>query len=904
MRGERFGGAMSNSPPPPGAERLLRLAIRGPEWRDAVLGDLAEEHRALAQRLGRRRARAWYWRQAVAIAARVSVSRLLPGSVTRRPWRPPVLDAEPRSRWAWTRDARYAVRALLARPALSAVIVLTLALALAANATIFNLADALYLRPFRFQDVDRLVVIATAPKNDPLADRSSVAPADYREWAAQSTTLTGFAAADFWDPNLSDVDQPEQLAGFRVTPSFFRAIKAEPLLGRLFSDEEAVPGRDRRVVISHALWTRRFAADPGLIGRSIRLNGEPYDVIGVTQPRPGLPYGSQIWAPLAYTDQEWLERSRGWLLVLAELGDGQSMDSATAEMESIVERQRQQYPDTHTRREVSVVSFTRGLSDAGAGPFLAIWQVAALLLLLIASANIANLLLARGTERQHEFAIRLALGAGRRRLALQMLFEGAWLALTAVVLAVPLAAFGVEATRRGLPPSLIRWVAGYEFLRVDFAVLGVTALLGAGATILFSLLPALQASKAAVADALRQSGRTVTPSHARQWLGTSLAAGQVALTLALIVGSALILGAVDGAANGALGFDKRNVMTAQLTLPDGPYQSPERRRQFVAHVVDRLRGMPAIESVGVVAFLPYQGTSSNRPIHPEGVELTPAELRRADLQRVTPEYFATMRIPILAGRGLSDADTAETRPVVVVSRSFADRYWPGEHAIGRRFRIAADGPWLEVVGLAGDIMHDWFMQQRRPTFYRPVAQDPPFMMAFTVRTFGDPLAVAGELRRAIGVADPDQPILQLATMEQVVEDKVGGIAYLARALAAMSGIALVLSMMGVYSLIAYLASRRTQEIGVRMALGATRWQVVRLTIIHALVITGLGLAIGTALAVALGQVMASALFGLVTLRAWPVVTMIVALGLVSVGAGYLPARRAAALDPTDALRTS
>jgi putative ABC transport system permease protein len=421
---------------------------------------------------------------------------------------------------------------------------------------------------------------------------------------------------------------------------------------------------------------------------------------------------------------------------------------------------------------------------------------------------------------------------------------------------------------------------------------------------MFSLLPALQASSAAVADALRQSGRTATASRARHWLRTGLAAGQVALTLALVVASVLILGAVDNAVNGALGFDKRNLMTAQLTLPDVPYETPERRRQFITQVVDRLRGMPAIESVGVVAFLPYQGSSSNRPIYPEGVELTPAEARRADLQRVTPDYFGTMRIPVLAGRGLSDADTADARPVVVVSRSFADRYWPGESAVGRRFRIAADAPWLEVVGVTGDIMHDWFMQQRRPTFYRPAAQDPPFMMAFAVRTFGDPLAVAGELRRAIGAADPDQPILQLATMDQVVADKVGGVAYLARALAVMSGIALVLSVMGVYSLIAYLASRRTQEIGVRMALGATRGQVVRLTIGHALVITAIGLIVGTALAVALGQVMATALFGLVTLRAWPVVAMVVALGLVSVAAGYLPARRAAALDPTDALRTS
>jgi predicted permease len=314
--------------------------------------------------------------------------------------------------------------------------------------------------------------------------------------------------------------------------------------------------------------------------------------------------------------------------------------------------------------------------------------------------------------------------------------------------------------------------------------------------------------------------------------------------------------------------------------------------------------MPAVESVSVVSYLPYQGGAASRPIYPEGVELTPADVRRADFQRVTPAYFETMRIPILMGRGITDADREDGRQVAVVSRSFADRFWPGETPLGRRFRVAADGPWVEIVGVCGDILHDWFMNQRRPTFYRPFAQDAPFTMSFAVRTSGDPLGVAGELRRAVSAADPDQPILQLATMDEVMANKVGGVAYLARALAAMSGIALVLSLMGVYSLMAYLAARRTQEIGVRMALGATRWEVIRLTLTQVLVITGLGLAIGAALAVALGQVMASVLFGLVTLQALPVVAMVLALGVVSVAAGYLPARRAANLNPTDALRTN
>ena len=889
--------------PPPRAEALLRRSIADAEWRDAVSGDLREEFTAYSCRVGPSQARRWYWRQAIGLSLRFTASRVLPSARPRRAWTVP--DAcEGRSRWAWLSDGRYALRALAHRPALSCAIVVTLALALAANATIFTLADALYLRPFRFAGVDRVVVVSSAPEHDPLADRTSVAPADFRDWARESTTLSRFAAADFWDPNLSGVDQPEQLAGFRVSPAFFPALRIEPLLGRTFTEDEAVPGRDRRVVISHGLWTRRFAGDPLLVGRMIRLNGEPYEVVGVTRPGPSLPYGAEVWSPLAYTEAQWLERRRGGLLVIASLADGQTLDTARAEMSAIVARQREQFPLTHATREVSVLSLTRALSDSAAGPFMVIWQAAALVLLLVACANIANLLLARGTERQHEFAVRLALGAQRWRLALQVMIEGAWLALVAVALAVPLAALGVAGLKRGLPTSVLRWVAGYEFLRLDLTMLLATAMLGAAATLFFSLLPALQASGAAVSGSLRQGGRTTTLSRGRRWLGTGLAAGQVALTLALVVAAALILGAVDGAVNGALGFDKRQVMTASLTLAERPYADQERRRQFVSSVLDRLRDMPAVESLGAVSFLPYGGASSNRPVYPEGVELTEAEVRRADLQRATPGYFETMKIPVLEGRGLNDSDRAGARPVVVVSRSFAERYWPDESAIGHRFRIGADTPWLEVVGVTGDIVHDWFMNQRRPTFYLPVAQDAGLTMSFVVRTTGKPLDVAGELRRAIATADPDQPILELRTMDQVVADKVGGINYLARALAIMGGIAMVLALMGVYSLIAYLAARRTQEFGVRLALGATRWQLIRLNIRQALVITGLGLALGTALAVGIGRAMASALFGLVSLDVLPVVAMVTVIGLTALAAGFLPARKAANLDPTEALRIS
>lgn len=887
--------------PPPAAERLVRAAIRDPEWRDAVAGDLREEFLALVRRRGGGAARRWYWSQALRLTGRFALSRLVPAAAPSR--RFTVADADtPGAGVGWTRECRHAWRALTRRPALSTVIVVTLGVSLAANATIFNLTDALYLRPFRFPGAERAVVVASAAERDPLADRSSVSPADFRDWSEHSRALTNMAAADFWDPNLSEIDEPEQLSGFRVSPSFFRALGVEPMLGRGFTDAEGEPGHDRRVLVSHDLWTGRFGADPSLVGRSLRLDGEPYEVIGIMPPGIKVPYGAKVWAPLAMTGVEWQERRRGWLLVVGRLADSASLQDASAEMTTLVGRQGRDYPETNAKREVTVQTLTRGLGDAGAGPFLMIWQAAALLLLFIACANIANLLLARGAERQAEFAIRLALGASRRRLAAQVLIEGGWLALAAVGLSLPLAVAGVAATRQALPSSVLRWVAGYEFLAVDVSVLAVTGLLAVVATLLFSLLPALNAAGAAVSDSLRQGARTVIAGHNRQWARMGLASAQVALTVALIVAAGLITGAVDNAVNGTLGFDKRQVMTARLTLPDRPYADAEKRRRFIASVLDRVRTLPAVESAGMVSELPYAGSSTGRSIYPEGVELTPAEVRSADFRRVAPGYFETLRLPLVEGRLPDDHDRSASRAVAVVSRDMADRYWPGASALGRRFKTAPDGPWIEVVGVVGDIKHDWFMNQRRPTFYRPAAQDAPFGMAFVVRTIGEPLDVAGELRRAVAAADPDQPILRLASMETVVADKAGGITYLAQALSAMSGIALLLSLMGVYSLMAFLVTRRTQEIGVRMALGASRWQVIRLTAGQAVVITVTGVTLGTGLALGVGRLMESVLFGLVSMDLARVAVMVVALATVALAAGVIPARRAATLDPTVALR--
>ncbi len=354
--------------------------------------------------------------------------------------------------------------------------------------------------------------------------------------------------------------------------------------------------------------------------------------------------------------------------------------------------------------------------------------------------------------------------------------------------------------------------------------------------------------------------------------------------------------------NGEIGFDKHGLAIAQLTLPERPYEPLERRRQFVDGVLERLRGLPGVTSVAAVSSLPYGGSTSSRPLTIEGAP-PDAETRDVSLQRVTPDYFSALRVPLLAGRGLDEGDREDGLPVAVVSRVLAEQYWPAGEAIGGRFRLARDGPWITVVGVAGDVLQDWFTGRREPTVYRPMRQDPPLSMTLVARTTAPPAALAGDLRRAVTAIDADQPVLKAATMDEVVAERLAGIRYFARILMVMSGIALVLSLTGVYSLMAYLAARRTKEIGVRIALGATAPQVRWLAAERALGIVVGGVAVGAVLAAAIGRVMQSVLFGLVTPDLTVLAAAVAVLAVVTMAAGALPAHRAAAQDPWQALRT-
>jgi putative ABC transport system permease protein len=887
--------------PPRLAERLLAAVIRDPEWRDSIVGDLREEFAGLQDRAGLTAARRWYWRQACAIGARRMVPR---SATTRRPrvWAPHEPTASRHWRTGMSRDLRYAWRAVVGQPGTSAVIVVTLALALATNSVSFALLDAIVLRPFRFPAVDRVVMVVSSDPQAGLLDRESVTRGDFADWRRETKTVAQLSAAEWWDANLSGIEQPEQIGGYKVTADFFAALGAIPPLGRSFVPEEETPGSHRRVVLGHALWQRLFAGDPAVIGKTVRVDGEAHEVVGVAPPSFSIPEGAQIWAPLAYSPEQWADRRNRWLITVGRLRDGTTIDDARAEMAAIAERQRRDYPETNTNVPNTVVTFTEGMQDAGARAFLSLMLAASGLLLLIACANIANLLLARGSDRIHEFALRMALGGGRGRLAAQLMLEAGMLTAVAVALALPLAALGLAASRASIAPSIIRFIPGWNYLAVSPTVFLVTALFGVIATVVFALLPALNTVRSDVADTLRQGARTVTSGRQRNWLRNSLAAAQVAITLALVSGSGLMLTAVDRAVNGVTGFDKQNLLAARVVLPDRPYEDAERRRQFIDGVLERMRAVPAVTDAAMVSALPYAGGNQSRQFWPEGIELREGEARFADYRRVTPEYFETMDIPLLTGRGLNAGDRAGGHEVAVVSRALAERYWPDGDAVGRRFRLADEGPWITVVGVVGDVLHDWFLQRRAPTVYRPLAQDAPFGHAFVIRTVGDPLNVAGEFRRAVSAMDADQPILMLQTMNGLMRERTSGIGMIARMLMVVAVIAFGLAVMGLYSLMTFIVSRRTQELGVRLALGATRWQVIAVTLKHGAWITASGLVVGVAAAAALGRLMESALYGVVATDLWQLAALVLLIAGVAAVATYLPARRTATLNPTAALR--
>jgi putative ABC transport system permease protein len=886
--------------PPAGAEWILSAALGPGPAAESILGDLYEEHAVLARRSGARAA-AWYWTQAIRLASRAFASRTIRHLRQSRSPKPLTSTGDPLMRTLGL-EFRHALRSIVQRPALSGILIVTLSLGLGANAAIFALIDSLVLRPYTMPDVDRIVLLSHTRDED-RDRRETVSPADYLDWERQTDVFEHLAAYQWWDANLVGRDEPERVPGFYVSADFLPAIGVQPAIGRNFTSGEETIGAHHRVILSYGLWQRRFAGDTTLVGRAVQIDGAPYEVVGIMPKGFDFPLGSEIWAPLAFDAKAAAERRSRYLTVIGRLAPGRALEDAKAQMAVVNDRLAAEHPDTNRGFNARVYTLAQGMLDIGLGPVLSMWQASAAFVLLIACANVANLLLARGAERQREMAVRLAIGASRLRIVRELLVESAIVALVSVPVALGIAWISIQALRGSMPAKITRFVPGWEAMDVDPRLFAFTAALALLTAMIFGLVPAIQATRPRLAESLKEGGRSMTAGGNRIRLRRGLVVAEMALALPLLVASALSAVSVNRFLNGPQGYNPDGVLSMSVALADGKYHDEQSQRRFATDTVASLRNIPGVQYAAAVNIPPSVGSNSSRQIEIDGrPNPDPANPPTVDYRVATPAIFDTLGLPIRSGRGFTEADREGAQLVAVVSESLARRYWPDQDPLGRRIRVGT-GPFLTVVGVCGDVIHDWFARRNAPTLYRPLAQAPVGYMALLIRTAGDPASLAADARKAVRAVDRDQPMYDVMTLRELVYERTLGLRYVAAIMGIFGSLALLLAIVGVYGVMAYFVTQRTHEIGVRMALGATARDVVRLTVGQAAKLTAIGVGLGIVLWLALSRLIEAGLLGAADADARLTAAIAGLLVTSALAAGYIPARRAATIDPMIALRT-
>jgi putative ABC transport system permease protein len=803
---------------------------------------------------------------------------------------------------AFVLDIRQALRTLAGRPGFSLVAALTLALGVGANAAIFTMVNAALLSGLPFPEADRLAVVWARNAD---GGRLTVYWPEYEDWKAQSRSFEALGAWRGQSVTLTGSGEPDRLVGSFVSGSFFDVLGARPELGRFFRDEESTPATARPVaVLSHHAWERRFARDPGVVGRTLMLNGRAHTVVGIAPPEMGpgravndaFFLATEVWLPAPYfPNKGGLERGQGEFIVVGRLARGVTRDQARADVAVVAGRLEREHPDTQRGRGIEVLSLREQVVGDLRGPLLALMGAVAVVL-LIACANVANLLLARGLQRQREMAVRSALGAGRGRLVRQLLAESLVLAGAGAVLGLGLAAAALRGLLALVPEGTLP-----ADVSIDGRVLAFTGLVALGTALLFGLLPALQGSRPELETVLRDTGRGNAGGRGRRRVRDGLVVAEVALSLVLLVGAGLLMRSVHALGAADPGFRPERILTAEFRLPAARYERPEQIAAFFRSTLDKLKAVPGVESASLVRAVPFSGNSGGSPYVVEGRDVPVGSEPVTQLNIASPDYFRTVGIPVLAGRTFEDRDRADTTPVAVVNGTFARQAWGEGDPLGRRFRLKNDPRWLTVVGVVGDIRHTGFSEKPTPQAYTTHEQDPKIFACVVVRTAGDPLSAARGIREAVWAVDPEQPVWRVRSLESLVAGAQGPTRSIGTLLAAFAGLAVLLAAVGVYGVLSGLVAQRTREIGIRMALGAPTGGVVRLVVGHGLALTAGAVVLGLVASAGVAGLLESMLYGVRPLDPPTFAAAAAILTLVAVAACYLPARRAARLDPVTAL---
>jgi len=807
------------------------------------------------------------------------------------------------------RNLRFALRHLAKSPGFTAVAVLIMALGIGANTAIFSVVHAVLLEPLPFSQPDRLVRLWHVPPQSsfPGITRFAISAANFLDWQKQNTVFEGMALYTFGSYDITGQGKPQSIRAGKVTANFFSILGVEPIHGRVFTPEEDQPGKDHELVLTYKLWQSRFASDPNVAGRTITLDGTPYVIVGVMGPKMVLPSFAEVWVPMGMTAQEAAVRGEHHFLSIARLKPGVTVEQARAEMNTISLRLAQAYPADDKGWGASV-SLLRDDMVGDVRPALLMMMGAVAFVLLIACANVANLLFARTFARKKEIAIRSALGASRTRVIVPLLLESLLIAMAGGALGLFSAHYGIELLLKFFADKLPRMGAIGLSGPVLLFTLGLSVLTG----ILAGLLPALSMTRGDVNDSLKQGlGRTDVDTGSSTTRST-LVVVEVAASLVLLIGAGLMVRSLWNLQNENPGFDAHNVLTAALEVPRGQFSTPRQESQFFNDALARVRALPGVVSAGAIDALPLEG-GSNQPVAVEGQPVLPmSEQPEVSVRVIEPGYFPSMRIPVLEGRDIADSDAASAPAVVVVSKSLARQFWNDESPIGKHLTLTfAPDKVRTVVGVVGDVRQNGLDDSSGiPSLYWPAAQvgdssQGPwrsFGMSIVVRTSTSPQSLGPALTSAVSQVNGNIPVDQVISLDEFVDSTLAQHSFNMQLLTIFGALALVLCAIGIYSVLAYSVKRRMREIGLRMAFGAKMRDVAALMIVQGLKPTFIGIAIGLATAFALGRLVSSIIYGVSArdFTTFAVVTLL--LILVSLAASIIPALRATRVDPLAVLR--
>jgi len=807
-------------------------------------------------------------------------------------------------------DFRYGLRAIRKNPGFSAAAIVVLALGIGANTAIFSVVHAVLLRPLPYSDSDRLMQLWHTPpqKSFPGMKEFSLSAANFLDWQSRNRSFSDMAIYTGARFNMTGQGEPQPVDAARVTANFFSVLGVRPILGRAFLPEEDQPGRNREIILSHGFWKTRFASRGDVVGQPLALDGQNYTIVGVMGQSFEKPGWAEVWTPMAFSDQERAVRGEHHFLVIGRLKDGVSLAQAQADLDNISHQLAREYPEDDAGWGAEVKPLREETVGEVRRPLLMLLGAVAFVL-LIACANVTNLILARTLGRRKEIAIRGALGASRRRLLQQVLSETVVLALAGAVVGVGIAHYGMDLIVHFLANSLPRFMV----IRLDSTVLLFALAIAALSGVLAGLAPAWRLANSNTLEALKQGMGRVSSDAGSSRTRNALVVSEVALSLVLLVGAGLMVRSLWALRAVDTGFDPRNVLTMEPSTPATKYPTPVAQSNATNSMLDRIRALPGVESAASIDSLPIADSGSTQPIAIEGRPAQAmSEQPEASVRVITPGYLQTMRIRLVRGRDFSDTDSPTAPFVVLVSESLARRFWPNEDPIGRHLTLSFyPGRVRTVVGVIGDIkLFSLEDGESHGALYFPVAQMTTplyggwrsFSPSIVLRTSGDPASVGPAAVNAIHQVDASTPVLHVVTMDGLLADSLTQKRFTMLLLATFAGLALLLAGVGIYSVLAYSVRRRTQEIGIRMALGAQIDDVLKMVILEGMRPTLIGLALGLMGALALGRFIATLIFGVKPTDLPTFAAVCVLLAAVGLFASAIPAWRASRVDPMRTLR--